>query len=122
MGSFFFCMFWSLPAFVFFSIWKVAHHTSNWLVLLMMMQHLFTVLFMLDGFARVIRGAVKSALTSHKAAKRVDKAIKKAQSSRDVQVAPAQAAEKATSNGAAPAEAAQAGDSNAEKEVDKKES
>lgn len=58
--------------------WRAACHMSNWLMLLMLMQHLLMVVFMLDNMCRVFFAAAKSLLTFRKAAHRVDKAVKKA--------------------------------------------
>lgn len=67
-----------VPGIVLKSSWKVVHHTSSWLLLMMLLQHLFTLFFMLDGVWRTIRAAIKSLMTFHKAAARVNKAVKKA--------------------------------------------
>lgn len=67
----------SLPAMVFMSLWRVTRHTSSWLMFLMLLQHLMAVFFMFDALWRTLRGALKSAMTFHKAATKVNKAIKK---------------------------------------------
>uniref|UniRef100_A0A7S2JFL6 Uncharacterized protein n=1 Tax=Zooxanthella nutricula TaxID=1333877 RepID=A0A7S2JFL6_9DINO len=67
-----------LPVLIGSSMWKVAAHAHNWVVLLMLLQHIATVFFTIDSLWRALRGAVKSAMTFHKAAKKVNKAVKKA--------------------------------------------
>lgn len=67
----------SVPYTVFTSLWRVTRNTSNWLMLLMLLQHLVAVFLMLDAFWRTLKGAIKSAMTFHKAATRVNVAIQK---------------------------------------------
>jgi len=81
-----------LPFMLYQVLWAFASHSSNWIVLFMLLQHLVMVMMTFDALWRSLRGAWKSLMTFHKAARRLDKAVKKSRTKELESKAPTPAA------------------------------
>lgn len=57
------------------TLWKLASHSANWLMLLMLVQHSMVFFFTVDSCVRTLRATWKSAMAIRSAGQRVHKAV-----------------------------------------------